>query len=57
MGTFLRPSLTTVMTSPSTIGSAAARMLLTAIGGQDVADVSIDPARLIVRDSTGPARF
>jgi DNA-binding LacI/PurR family transcriptional regulator len=56
MGTFLRPSLTTVMTSPSTIGSAAARMLLTAIDGQDVADVSIDPARLVVRDSTGPAR-
>jgi DNA-binding LacI/PurR family transcriptional regulator len=55
MGTFLRPSLTTVMTSPSAIGNAAARMLLAAVDGEDVADVTIDPARLVVRGSTGAA--
>ncbi|HEY4266643.1 MAG TPA: LacI family DNA-binding transcriptional regulator [Galbitalea sp.] len=52
MGTYLRPSLTTVMTSPSAIGRSAATMLLDAIDGNPVEDVAIDPARLVVRQST-----
>jgi DNA-binding LacI/PurR family transcriptional regulator len=56
MGTFLRPSLTTVMTSPSKIGKAAATMLLDIIDGKDVTDVAIEPAELVVRQSTGRPR-
>jgi DNA-binding LacI/PurR family transcriptional regulator len=52
MGGFLRPSLTTVMTSPSAIGKAAAAMLLDVIDGKTVEDVAIEPAELLVRGST-----
>ena len=54
LGTFMRPSLTTVMTSPSAIGSAAARLLLDVVDGKAVEDVEIAPARLVVRGSTAP---
>ncbi len=56
IGTFLRPSLTTVMTSPSAIGKAAAGVLLDIIEGKDVTDVAIAPAELVVRQSTGRPR-
>lgn len=52
MGAFLRPSLTTVMTSPSAIGKAAAGMLLDIIDGKTVEDIAIQPAELLVRQST-----
>jgi DNA-binding LacI/PurR family transcriptional regulator len=52
LGTFMRPSLTTVMTSPSAIGSAAARLLLDVVAGKAVEDVEIAPARLVARGST-----
>lgn len=56
VGTFLRPSLTTVMTSPSAIGKAAATMLLDIIDEKEVSDVAIAPAELVVRQSTGRPR-
>jgi DNA-binding LacI/PurR family transcriptional regulator len=55
MGNFLRPSLTTVRTSPSLIGQEAARLLLDVIDGKEVSDVTIEPAELVVRQSTAPA--
>jgi DNA-binding LacI/PurR family transcriptional regulator len=54
MGNFLRPSLTTVRTSPSLIGQEAARLLLDVIDGKKVSDVTIAPAELVVRQSTAP---
>jgi DNA-binding LacI/PurR family transcriptional regulator len=56
VGSFLRPSLTTVMTSPSAIGQAAASLLLDVIDGKKVDDVTIPPADLIVRQSTARPR-
>jgi DNA-binding LacI/PurR family transcriptional regulator len=56
VGTYMRPSLTTVMTSPSAIGRAAATMLLDSIEGNQVEDVEIAPARLVIRQSTAAAR-
>jgi DNA-binding LacI/PurR family transcriptional regulator len=56
LGGYLRPSLTTVQTSPKLTGFEAARLLLGIIDGEDVRDVDIPPATLVVRESTGPAR-
>ena len=53
LGTYVRPTLTTIATTPRLLGAEAARMLLTAIDGVDVPDVEIEPARLVVRGSTG----
>ena len=53
LGTYVRPTLTTVKTAPRTLGAAAARGLLAAIRGENVADVDIPPAKLVVRESTG----
>jgi DNA-binding LacI/PurR family transcriptional regulator len=55
LGSYLRPTLTTVRTAPAEIGAEAARLLLDVIDGDDVADVDIAPAGLLLRDSTGPA--
>lgn len=55
LGAYSRPSLTTIQTSPRAIGAEAARMLLDVISGDEVADVDIAPAELVIRDSTGPA--
>lgn len=56
LGGYLRPSLTTVQTSPKLIGFEAARLLLRTIDGESTHDVAVPPAMLVVRDSTGPAR-
>ncbi|WP_246846302.1 LacI family DNA-binding transcriptional regulator [Humibacter ginsenosidimutans] len=55
LGTYVRPSMTTVQTSPRRIGFEAAKMLLSVIDGETEPDVRIPPAELLVRESTGPA--
>lgn len=56
LGTYIRPALTTVSTSPSSLGSKAATLLLDAIEGKPTDNVSADARTLIVRESTGPVR-
>jgi DNA-binding LacI/PurR family transcriptional regulator len=56
LGGYLRPSLTTVQTSPKLIGFEAARLLLKVIDGEVAEDVDVPAAALIIRDSTGPVR-
>lgn len=55
LGTYIRPALTTLSTSPPSLGSLAAELLLRRIDGAEVSDVSAEPSVLVVRDSTGPA--
>ncbi|MCL2490149.1 MAG: LacI family transcriptional regulator [Propionibacteriaceae bacterium] len=55
LGTYLRPSLTTVRTAPHLLGERAAQLLLDIIHGQPVVDVEITPAELVLRESTGAA--
>ncbi|WP_307803102.1 LacI family DNA-binding transcriptional regulator [Frigoribacterium sp. PvP032] len=70
LGTYVRPALTTLTTAPRLLGAEAARLLLAAVEGPDavpaaspgagsavpaVAQADIEPARLLVRASTGPA--
>ena len=57
LGGYIRPALTTVVTSPRELGAAAAEALLQVIDGEDVPDSEIAPARLLERDSlAAPAR-
>ena len=49
-----QPALTTVGTHPADWGAAAATALLDALAGREVGDRDLGPARLVVRDSTGP---
>ncbi|MGZ4581665.1 MAG: LacI family DNA-binding transcriptional regulator [Nocardioidaceae bacterium] len=51
----LQPSLTTVSTDVVAWGRAAATRLLELIDGEPASPVDLPPARLVVRDSTGPA--
>lgn len=55
LGTYVRPALTTLTTSPHALGAIAAEMLLDTIDGLHVENAIADPSRLVVRDSTGPA--
>ncbi|RPE74220.1 LacI family transcriptional regulator [Frondihabitans sp. PhB161] len=55
LGSYIRPSLSTIATTPRLLGVEAARMLLAAIAGERVDDVDIAPAQLLPRGSTGPA--
>jgi DNA-binding LacI/PurR family transcriptional regulator len=55
LGSYLRPTLTTVRTAPAEIGAEAARLLLDAIDGAGVSDVDVAAAALQLRESTGPA--
>jgi DNA-binding LacI/PurR family transcriptional regulator len=55
LGSYLRPTLTTVRTAPAEIGAEAARLLLDVIDGNDVSDVDIGAAAPLLRESTGPA--
>ena len=49
---YMYPSLTTVSTSVTDWGRAAATLLLTAISGEDVVNVDLEPGRLVIREST-----
>jgi len=55
LGTYVRPSLTTVRTSPRELGRESGRMLMDLIEFGSVEDVRIPDAALIVRDSTAAA--
>lgn len=55
LGGYLRPSLTTVQTSPKLVGFEAARLLLNVIEREPAEDVDAPAAFLVPRDSTGPA--
>lgn len=55
LGTYVRPRLTTVQTSPRVLARSAAALLLQHIAGESVADVEIAPAALVVRESTAAA--
>ncbi|RLP77509.1 LacI family transcriptional regulator [Mycetocola tolaasinivorans] len=54
LGSYLRPTLTTIQTSPNQIGFEAARLLLQAIDGEPTVDVNVPAAELVIRHSTGP---
>lgn len=54
LGTYTRPTLTTASTNPRLLAAHAAEMLLRLIEGDDVPDVEIPPATIVVRESTGP---
>jgi DNA-binding LacI/PurR family transcriptional regulator len=49
---YMYPSLTTVTTSVTDWGRAAATLLLTSISEGDVVNVDLEPGRLVVREST-----
>ena len=53
---YVYPSLTSVATDAVEWGAAAARALLAAIAGTASGDTDLAPARLVARESTGPAR-
>jgi len=55
LGTYVRPALTTVRTTPRELGHESGRLLVDMIAGGDVEDVRIPSAQLIVRDSTSTA--
>jgi DNA-binding LacI/PurR family transcriptional regulator len=59
LGSYVRPSLTTVRTSPRALGAEAARLLLDVIEGataeSEAAVVTIPAAELLLRESTSPA--
>lgn len=58
VGTYIRPTLTTVQTTPRTVGRAAASLLLDVIESaseEQPGDVTVPPGKVIVRESTGPA--
>jgi len=56
MGRYVHPTLTTVSTTARQWGVTAAASLLRLIDGDEVADVDLEPAQLVVRDSTAPPR-
>ncbi|THG32662.1 LacI family transcriptional regulator [Glaciibacter flavus] len=55
-GEHVRPTLSTVRTAPRHLGREAARLLLSAIDGDEAADSTIAPARLVLRDSVARLR-
>lgn len=57
LGGYIRPTLTTVVTSPRDLGAAASRALLRLIDGEAVEDTEIAPAHVLERESlAAPAR-
>lgn len=56
VGRYLHPSLTTVSTSARRWGVAAASALLHLIEGEEADDIDLEPALLVVGESTAPPR-
>ncbi|MEU4328697.1 LacI family DNA-binding transcriptional regulator [Nonomuraea dietziae] len=50
----VRPALTAMRRDVPALGTAAARLLLSLIGGETVSDLETEPAQLAPRGSTGP---
>lgn len=57
VGMYIHPSLTTVSTSARHWGVAAASALLRVIEGQEAGDVDLEPAQLVIRESTASPRI
>lgn len=55
LGTYVRPALTTLTTSPHLLGAIAAALLVDKIDGLPDANAAAEASRLVVRDSTGLA--
>lgn len=56
LGTYIRPTLTTISTSPRTLGRVATELLLDAINGITSRTMVVpDSSRLVIRDSIGAA--
>jgi DNA-binding LacI/PurR family transcriptional regulator len=55
IASFTYPSLTSVVTDAAEWGALAARTLLAAIAGIELADAELAPARLVARESTAAA--
>jgi DNA-binding LacI/PurR family transcriptional regulator len=55
LGTYVRPSLTTLSTSPRSLGAEAARLLLAQLEAGPAEDIAVEPCALIIRESTGAA--
>jgi DNA-binding LacI/PurR family transcriptional regulator len=51
---YVYPSLTSVATDAVEWGAVAARSLLASIAGVPLDDTEMAPARLVIRESTGP---
>lgn len=56
LGAHVRPPLTTVQTAPRQLGSAAGKLMMRAVTGEDVEDVDIEPTALLMRDSLARPR-
>jgi DNA-binding LacI/PurR family transcriptional regulator len=54
IGAYLHPALTTVTTAVHEWGAAAADALLRLVDGQAVDDLDLEPARLVIRESSTP---
>jgi DNA-binding LacI/PurR family transcriptional regulator len=55
IGAYLFPSLTTVTTAVQEWGRKAAELLLRVIAGDEVDDIELPPARLVIRESSAAA--
>lgn len=55
LGSYVRPTLTSIRTDPRALGRESARLLLELIEGESPDDVEIPAATIILRDSLGPA--
>jgi len=55
VGAYAQPTLTTVATTPHSLGEHAARALLAMVDGGPASHVETEPTRLVARASTGPA--
>ena len=55
IGRYIEPALTTVATDARGWGFTAADALLRLVGGDEVGDIELAPAELVVRDSTATA--
>jgi DNA-binding LacI/PurR family transcriptional regulator len=53
---YVRPTMTTVLTSPHALGREGARLLLNAIDGDPREELDVGPAVLVVRGSTSRVR-
>jgi len=53
LGRYVRPQLTTILSAPREVGSAAATMLLDIVDRRAVEDIDVAPATLETRESTG----
>lgn len=53
LGTYVRPTLTSISTDPHELGHHAARLLLDAVDGAIGSDVALEPSALLMRGSIG----